>query len=190
VVGFSLIELMFVLGVAAAAGTLAVPRLLASIDEFRAGGAARVVAAMLQEARTRALTRSRDTAVRITHDAHGYLLRMYEDGNDNGVLSAEIAGGVDVAVGLPTRLGEQFHGVDFGALAGIPGVEGSAPPGADPVRLGASDAATFTPSGTATSGSLYLTGGGATQYVVRLYGETGRTRILKYHAATRRWLPL
>ena len=46
---------------------------------------------------------------------------------------------------------------------------------------------TFTATGTATSGSLYLLGRGQTQYVVRIYGETGRTRILRYNARSRTW---
>ena len=82
---------------------------------------------------------------------------------------------------------DQFTGVDFGTLPGVPGAEGSAAPGSDPIRLGSSDGVTFTPTGTATSGSLYLLGRGGVQLVVRIYGETGRTRILKYYSATGQW---
>ena len=49
---FSLIELMFVLGVAATLAAASVPQIAASVDEFRAGGAARYVAARLQQARS------------------------------------------------------------------------------------------------------------------------------------------
>jgi len=187
VAAFSLVELMFALGVVATLSSAALPRLWSSVDEFRAGGAARYVVTRLQHARVRAVARSRDTALRITHDARGFIVSVYEDGNRNGVLTRDIEEGTDRAVGPAERLNDLFPGVDFGALAAIPGAEGSSPPGDDPIRLGAVNGVTFTPGGTATSGSLYLRGRGASQYVVRIYGETGRTRILRYSSSTRTW---
>jgi type II secretory pathway pseudopilin PulG len=181
---------MFTLGVAATAAAAAAPQLLASVDSFKTAGAARSVAAQLQQTRVRAVGRGRDTAVRITHDSLGYIITTFEDGNANGVRTVDIQNGVDRAIAAPVRLSEQFSGVDFGALPGIPGADGSSAPGADPVRLGSADSVTFTPIGTATAGSLYLRGGSSAQYVVRIYGETGRTRILKYVLRSRLWVPL
>ena len=188
--GFSLIELMFTLGLAATAGAVAAPQLLASVDDLRAAGAARTIAAQLQQTRVRAVARGRDTAVRVSHDAHGYVLAPYEDGNANGVRTTDIQIGADPAIGPSMRLADEFSGVEFGAMPGIPGADGSAAPGTDPIRLGSGDSVTFTPVGTATAGSLYLLGGHSAQYVVRIYGETGRTRILKYVTAKRSWVPL
>jgi type II secretory pathway pseudopilin PulG len=187
---FSLIEVLFVLGLAATLASAVLPRLDASMDEFRAAGAARHVAALLQQARVRAVTRSRDTALRITADARGYRMTMYEDGNRNGVLASDIQDGIDAAIGPSERLNEHFPGVNFGALPAIPGVEGGTAPGSDPIRLGSGNSATFTPLGTATAGSVYLRGRGSTQYVVRIYAETGRTRVLRYNPRTRTWHPL
>ena len=184
---FSLIELLLVLGVAATIVTVSIPRFAASIDEFRAAGAARYVSARLQQARTRAIARNVDVAMRITRDARGYVVWTFEDDNRNGVLTRDIQDGIDLPVGPAERLTDQFPGVDFGALPAIPGVEGSTPPGTDPIRLGAADSVTFTPVGTATAGSLYIRGRGSVQYVVRVYGETGRTRILRYNTRTRTW---
>lgn len=184
---FSLIELVLVLGVAATIAAVSIPRFEASMDEFRAGGAARYVAARLQQARTRAIARNIDVAMRITRDTRGYLVSTFEDDNRNGVLTRDIQDGIDLPVGSAERLTDRFPGVDFGALPAIPGAEGSTPPGIDPIRLGAADAVTFTPVGTATAGSLYIRGRGSIQYVVRVYGETGRTRILRYNARTRTW---
>jgi type II secretory pathway pseudopilin PulG len=189
VAAFSLIELVFVLGVAATLAAAAAPGLLAGIDGVRTTAAARFVAARLQQARAQAITRSRDTALRITRDAAGYVVTVYEDGNRNGVLSADITAGVDRTMASPERIVDQFPGVDFGALPGIPGADGSTAPGTDPIRLGSSDRVTFTPLGTATPGSLYLHGA-STQLVVRIFGETGRTRILRYSTRSRSWHPL
>lgn len=186
---FSLIELLFVLGVAATLAAAAAPGLLAGIEGARTLAAGRFVAARLQQARAQAIARSRDTALLITRDAAGYAVAVLEDGNRNGVLSADIAAGIDVPVGEPERIADRFPGVDFGALPGIPGADGSSAPGTDPIRLGTSDRVTFTPLGTATPGSLYLRGA-STQLVVRIFGETGRTRVLRYSARSRSWHPL
>ena len=187
---FSVVELMFVLGIAATLASLVVPSLRAGLDDMRAVTASRHVMARLQQARGRAVMRGRATAVRFTPSATGYVVSMYEDENGNGVLAADIATGIDALVMPIERLTEQMPGTDFGALPGLPGAEGSTAPGADPIRLGSSDGVTFTADGTATSGSLYLLGSGGAQYVVRIYGETGRTRILKFHRATGLWAPL
>ncbi|MGE0450174.1 MAG: Tfp pilus assembly protein FimT/FimU [Vicinamibacterales bacterium] len=184
----SCIELLFAVGVAATLGAGATPGLLTAADEIRAGGAARLVAARLQQVRLRAISHARDTAVRFTQTPAGFAMTVYEDGNGNGVLSADIASGLDRSVGPVEHLHDSFPGVEFGALPGIPGADGSTPPGNDPVRLGSSDGVTFTPAGTATPGSLYIRGRGTAQYVVRILGETGRTRILKYSVRTRAWL--
>jgi hypothetical protein len=48
----------------------------------------------------------------------------------------------------------------------------------------------FAPQGSASSGSIYVLGRAGSQYVIRVFGETGKTRILRYDAALRRWMPL
>lgn len=184
----SLVELMFVLGVVATLTSTAVTQLTTMVDGVRASAGARHVLARLQQTRVRAITRNRATALRITLDAQGYLVQAFEDGNDNGVLAADIASGVDTRIAPDERLGEQFPSVDFGALPGLPGAEGSIAPGIDPIRVGPSNAVTFTPTGTATPGSLYVLGKGSRQYVVRIYGATGRTRVLTWVARTSTWL--
>ena len=84
---------------------------------------------------------------------------MYVDGNGNGVLSADIRDGTDPQLGGTERVESNFAGVHFGTLAGLPPVDSSGPaPGSDPIHLGASNSASFTPTGTSSSGSVYLRG--------------------------------
>ena len=187
---FSVVELLFVLGLAATLASMAALQGRAAVQQMRTAAAGRFVLSLLQDVRTRAIERGCDTALRVRRDASGFTLAVYEDGNRNGVLSADIASGVDAQIGPVVRLPQQFPGVDFGALPGLPGAEGSAAPGSDPVRLGAVDGVTFTSAGSTSTGSLYLLGPGDAQYAVRIFGETGRVRLLKFHAGTRRWLPL
>lgn len=187
---FSLIEVLFVLGVAATLVSAAALQGRAAVANMRSAAAGRYVMALLQDVRTRAIERGVDTSLRVRRDASGFALVVYEDGNRNGVLSADIASGVDAQIGPAIRVPERFPGNDFGALPGLPGAEGSAAPGNDPIRLGAADGVTFSPSGSTSTGSLYLRSAGSNQYVIRIYGETGRLRLLKFHAGTQRWLPL
>ena len=56
------------------------------------------------------------------------------------------------------------------------------------VRFGASQIASFSPEGSCTAGTLYLRSLRGLQYAVRLGNVTGRTRILRYDAAARRWV--
>ena len=48
----------------------------------------------------------------------------------------------------------------------------------------------FTPLGTATTGTLYILGRGGAQYAVRIFGETGKTRLLKFDRPAARWNPI
>jgi type II secretory pathway pseudopilin PulG len=188
--GYSLVEVMFVAGLIATVSAMAIPQVATGLDEFRTAGAARYVSTRLQRARMEAVGRSVDVAMQFTQATNGYAFASYADGNHNGVLTADIASGVDRRLGTVERLGEHFTGVDFGALPGLPPVDvGGTPPGTDPIRLGSSSLASFAPIGTATSGSLYVRGRTA-QYVVRIFGGTGKTRVMKFHPRTRQWKPL
>jgi len=189
--GYSIVELLFVVGTAATLASVAVPQVLTGLDDFRAAGAARHIAGRLQRARMDAVVRSADVGLRVTQTAAGYSYAAYVDGNRNGVRSADIQSGVDRLLVATERLFDQFPGVDFGALPGLPAVDaGGTPPGTDPIRLGSSSLATFTATGTSSSGSLYIRGRRNAQYVVRIYGQTGKTRILKFDAVSGQWKPL
>ncbi len=121
----------------------------------------------------------------------GYGFQLHVDGNRNGVLSADILAGVDQPIDAFEQLHDRFAGVEFGALLALPSVDPTGtPPGTDPIRVGASDIATFTPLGTSTSGSLYILGRNGTQLVVRIYGQTGRTRVLRFQPGSAQWMPL
>jgi len=180
---------MFVMGLVATLGAMAVPQSVAALDDLRTAGAARYVAARLQRARMEAIARSSNVGVRFSETSGRYTYGVYIDGNGNGVRSGDIAAGVDTELLAPERLPDQFPGVEFGAIPALPAVDGSTPPGADPIRLGASSIASFSAQATATPGSLYIRGQHA-QLVVRIFGDTARTRILRFDARTRQWRQL
>jgi prepilin-type N-terminal cleavage/methylation domain-containing protein len=189
--GYSLVELMLVLGVAATVAAIAIPQSRWALDEARTLGAVRYLTSRIHQARMEAVTRSHSAGLRFIPSGDSFSYAVYADGNRNGLRAADIADGIDAWLDPPERLSDLFAGVDFGAVPGLPSVDPSAPPpGDDPIRLGAGNMLTFSAIGTATAGSLYVRGPRSAQYVIRIFGETGRTRALKFDARSRSWRPL
>jgi len=187
--GYSLLELMFAAGIVVTVSGMAAPGLLSGLDDHRTAGAARYISARMQRARMDAIMRSVEVAIQFTQAGSGYTYAAYRDGNRNGVRTRDIQTGADPPVGSAERLPDHFAAVDFGVQAGLPAVEGGALLDGDPIRLGASNLASFSSNGTATSGSVYIRGRHA-QYVVRLFGTTGKVRILRFDRAANQWKPL
>jgi type II secretory pathway pseudopilin PulG len=189
--GYTVIELLFVMGVTVTLTAIAIPQLLTGLDDTRTAGAAQYVSTRLQRARMEAVLRSSSVAMVFAQDAAGYSYAIYVDGNGNGVLAYDIQRGIDRRIAAPERLVEQFGGVDFGTTPGLPPVDpGGTAPGSDPIHLGSGNSASFAPTGTSTSGTIYVRGRGGAQYAVRIFGDTGKTRRLKFDRATWQWKPL
>lgn len=189
--GYSFAELALVMGLIVTLTGMAIPQMLASIDDQRAVGATRYLSTRLHRARSEAVARSTDVAMRFVPLADGFAFAVYIDGNRNGVRRLDIERGIDRRLGAIERLGDSFSGVDLGTIPNLPSVDpGGARPGNDPIRLGPSGLVTFTALGTATPGSLYIRSRRGAQYVIRIFGETGKTRMLRFDVRTRQWKPL
>jgi type II secretory pathway pseudopilin PulG len=188
--GYSLIELTFVSGLIATLSGVAVPQVVAAIDEYRTATAVRYLTTTLARARMEAVLRSADVAVRFTPDAEGDSFIVYVDGNGDGVRAHDIQQGTDRALRPAEHLCDSFAGVAFGVPVGLPPVDSGSPTDGDPLKLGASNMLSFSALGTSSSGSVYIRGRGGAQYVIRAYGQTGKVRALKYDARNRRWNPL
>ena len=188
--GYSLIELLFVLSTVATVGAIAVPPLFAAIDEYRTAGAVRYISTRIQRTRMEAVNRSTNAAMQFTSVGSGYCFGIYIDGNGDGVRTPDIKDGIDRAVGAIERLPDNFAGVDFGLLPALPPVDADGPPpGTDPIKLGSSTLLSYSSTGTSSSGSVYIRGR-RVQYVIRILGDTGRTRVLKFDPQSSRWKAL
>lgn len=151
---------------------IAIPHALASVDRLKGRAAARFLAARMTLARAQAVSRGRTTALVFQRDWRGIAFRVHQDGNRNGVRAADIRDKVDLPTEEPVRLFELFPGVAIGVSPTTPTD--------DPIRLGGSDILSFTPSGTSSSGTIYIAGRDGTQWAVRVLGATARTRVLRY----------
>jgi type II secretory pathway pseudopilin PulG len=184
--GYSLVELLLVLLAATTIVSVALPVTSGSLDAGRARHAAGFVAARFRLARQQAAART--TVVSLVFDRVGsrWMVRVCGDGNGNGVRRSEITSGVDRCFDGPHDLEAMFPGVQVAVDSSIRGPSGE-PPSPDAVRFGASDMASFSPSGSCTAGSLFLRSARSVQYAIRVAGVTGRTRILRYNVVSRSW---
>jgi hypothetical protein len=188
--GYSVIELTFVSGLIATLSGVAVPQMLAAIDEYRAAGAVRYLTTRLARARMEAIVRSAEVAVRFFQEADDCSYAVYVDGNGDGVRTTDIQAGIDPLLVPAEHLDDNFAGVVFEVPRGLPPVDSGPSTDGDPLKLGVSNLLSFSSLGTSSSGSVYVRGRRGAQYVVRAYGQTGKVRALKYDSRNRRWTPL
>lgn len=186
--GFTAIELLFSLAIVATVLGIAIPQTMSAMDEMRTAMAARYLAGKIVGARLDAVQRSTRVALRFEPAGGDYTFATYADGNRNGVLTAEIASGIDPPLSPRQRLGDNFADVRFGLASGVPDLDGARQlEDGDGVRIGSAGILTLSPDGTATSGTIYIRGRRG-QYAVRVLGATARTRIFQYHAGAREWI--
>jgi hypothetical protein len=142
----------------------------------------------MQGARLEALRRNTTVALRFDPGDVGRL-RVYVDGDGDGVLQRDVDSGVDVPLGPDTRVSDDVADVAVRITRDIPDPDGRGTlvAGSDPVRLGSSNFLSFGPLGGATSGTIYLAGRDGTQVCVRVLGATGRVRVLRFDVAGRAW---
>lgn len=186
---FSLIELMLALGVGSILAAVAAWHTTAGVERYRAQGAVRYVAARLQAAREESVARGVFVAVRFEGTGPALRFTTYADGSRNGVSAQEIADGVDRMLGASGDLSE-FAGVEFGVEPGQVGPDGAVLTSGDPIRFGTSRMASFSPSGTSSSGSVYIRSRRGGEYVVRVFGDTAKIQPLRFDRRRSQWVPL
>ena len=175
-----MVELLAVLGVLAILGGVSVAQVLASLEHSRGYAAAKYLGSRFSAARIQAVSRGAAIAFRFDENENGVTFAMFQDGNGDGVRTTDIQSGVDSLIEPAATVSESFPGADIGLTPTSPVT--------DPVQIGSTNLLTFTPLGTATSGTVYISDREGTQWAVRILGATGRTRVLRYDARARAWL--
>jgi type II secretory pathway pseudopilin PulG len=190
--GFQLVELLVALAVLVATALIAVPPLMNLSGALRVDLAAHELAGVLMQARSLAIRHGSRVAVRFYPEGGRIGFAHFLDGDGDGVRNADIRRGIDPRI-TPLRWFVHLGGrVGFGFPPGPPPRDPSNPRRrlerlTDPVRFNGSELASYNPLGGATAGSLYLTDGRHHLSVVRLYGATGRLRILRWDREQDAW---
>jgi type II secretory pathway pseudopilin PulG len=186
--GFTGVDVVLALLLATTMAALAAPLATHALDVAAARHAATYLAATLRSVRLRAIASRETTAVVFDQVAGVWGFRVCRDGNANGVRRAEIRAGIDVCEPDRVEVAARFRGIWIGVDGALPGPEGD-PASPDPVRFGAADMASCTPTGGCTPGSVFVRSTAGTQFATRIGGMTGRARVLRYEPGGRRWVP-
>lgn len=186
--GAALVDLVFTCGIIAVIAGIAIPTIHAARDRDTTRMAARFLANRLHAARYESLKRNVCVAIRFDPVDVGRFA-VYADGDGDGVLQSDIDGGIDVALGPESRLSDVFAAAALRILRDLPDPDGSGTliANSDPIRFGSSNFLSFSPIGSATSGTIYLAGAGGAQAAVRVMGATGRMRVLLFDIGSRTW---
>ena len=148
---------------------VAVPVSLTGVNRARGWAGTRFVAARFVRARAQAVGRGAAVALRFAGDGEQTTLASFVDGNRNGVLSNDIQAGLDAPLDEPVPLASLFPGVTVTAEGGV--------------RL-----FSFSPDGTASTGSVYLQSRDGSRFAVRVLGATARVRIERYVTGRDAWV--
>jgi hypothetical protein len=158
---------------------MAIPQATLTIDRSRTTAGTRYLAARMALARAIAVSRSATVGLRFEDEPDGTSVTAFLDGNRNGIRTADIIERIDRPLDDPVRLWQLFPGVTIGVTPESGEKEA--------VTVGLSRILSFTPSGTATPGTIYVRGRDGSQLAVRVLGATGRTRVLRFETRLRAW---
>jgi len=172
--------------------TVAIPALVAALSRSRVVAAGRELEQEMARLRSVAIASGGSVAMRLAWSEGRYVYSFFRDGDGDGIRADDIAAGRDVLIEGPRDLPSRYEGIDFGlieiSIPEVPPGTGVLPPAGDPVRFGRSDTITFTPRGTSSSGTLYVSDGRTSVVAVVLYGATGRIRICRFDRDLWRWI--
>ena len=192
--GVTLVEALIasaVLGLIVVAGIPNIARLSASV---RLDAAASEVSVALRRAQQQARLRGTKVGLKFYPREHGATTyALYTDGDFDGVRSADIVRGIDPQLAPEQPLGHLGRDIRFGIPLDSRGLPPRAPGSRrrldrvqDPIRFNRSDIASFSASGTATPGTVYLTDG-RRAVAIRVRNRAGKVQVLRYHHQQEIW---
>ena len=190
--GHSLLELLVVLILLGIGTVLAFPAAADRLAVARASAAAREIALTMHALRWRAVARHASHGLLFQRDTRGWYWYVVRDGNGNGLSVAEVRRGTDLTLSGPHRISDRIQGIYPGfppapRIPRIPPRTGAMPDVVDPLQFGRSDLVVFSPAGSASSGTLYLTDGRYALRAVVLFGPTARVRVWRLDTREGRW---
>ena len=181
--GFSLVEALIGLAILGILLAFTVPLLAETVARERLLAASLEMAAQFRALRQRAVSEGCSFGLRFVAAGSSWGYTLYRDGNGNGIRTADILSGKDGRMEGPDDPASRFEGIRIGLpetpVPQIPPGSGSIASPADPVKFGSTNLVSFSPSGSVSGGTLYLTDGKRVAAVV-VYGPTGRIRLHRY----------
>ncbi|MEO7795978.1 MAG: GspH/FimT family pseudopilin [Thermoanaerobaculia bacterium] len=191
--GYQLIELLIAMAISLLVLGWCIPPLLSLAAGLRVELAAAEVASAFHVARAYAIRYDANVGLKFEVAADSTVTwALYRDGDGDGVLTIDIRSGDDQQVLPRTRLAHLGRQIHFGFPPGKPPRDPGDPRRRlsgleDPIRFNRSDIAAFSPLGTSTPGTVYITDGMRHLSATRVFGRTGKISCLAYDVARERW---
>jgi Tfp pilus assembly protein FimT len=188
-----LFDLLATLAVIAIVAAVGVPELFRATEQTRLSLGANEIASALRLTRVYAVRHSDHVAIKFATASDGAVTyALYRDGDGDGVRTQDIELRVDPQIEPWRPLTHLGRGIGFGFPPGpLPRDPTSGRPigGSrdDPIRFNSSDLASFSASGSATPGSVYLTDGRRGFVVVRVTNVSGRVRTWRWDRDQALW---
>ena len=180
--GYTVTELLTVIAIVGMFSAIAMPSWLTLQRHAAVFAAAEELQSVFRGARMKAIASGRNVGVRFTKSGTTWMYALYDDRNGNGIKTAEINSGVDKMIARPKRV---LNTVRYASIA-APAKTIIDPDGAklkpsdSPVQFGSSAICSFSPLGTATPGTIYLTHSNDEIWCARVYGTSAKVRVLRY----------
>ncbi len=192
--GLSLLEVLVVVVLLGLVAGMGVGPIREGLGRARLRSAVTELARRMIAARWRAVAGHASVGLRFEQEGAGWRVVTYVDGDSDGIRSADIAAGKDARSGSIYRPQQGRPGVHFGLPAGppiprIPPSRGWLNEGDDPIRFGRSDIVSFSPLGSVTPGTVYLTDGEGRLAALVLFGATARMRLRFFRRESGEWHP-
>jgi type II secretory pathway pseudopilin PulG len=187
--GHSLLELLIGIVILGLIVLVAVPAFATYRRRNSVVAAAHELEGTLRLVRSRAIARSAHAGIKFTQRGSTWWFAIYDDADHDGVRNDDIRNGVDVLAGRPSPLMPQLHAARVGLLPyAIKDPDGDPlPPTKPAVEFNNSAICSFSPIGSGTPGTIYVTDDAGELYCIRVLGDSGRVRILYYNATRRKW---
>jgi type II secretory pathway pseudopilin PulG len=187
--GFTLVDTIVAAALCSVMGAMAVPVIGGTLERERTIIGAQYLAGQLQRARLESLKRGRAVAVRLEVIDGRASIGLFLDEDGDGVRQADIDIGVDRALTPREYLDDRSRGISLRINQPITDAGGSAniAAGGDPVRIGNTALLAFSPLGSSSSGTLYVAGHRGPQMAIRVFGATGRIRLLTFDPQAQQW---
>ena len=190
--GLTLIELLIVLAILGMIVSVGVPQFLTFQRRNAVRNAAAELRAIFNNTRMRAIARGRNSGVKFIKNADGtWAYALYDDGDGDGVRNDDITSGVDRCIQQPRRV---LQSLERRAFVGLPPYKlvdpdgDPLPPTKSPVNFNNSTICSFSPIGESTPGTIYVTDSIEDVYAIRVYGTSGRVRVLRWKGAKAKWV--
>lgn len=188
--GFTLIELLVVIVIVGLFLSVSIPHFHSMRRQAGMKAATKQLRGVITLTRSRAIARGRHSAVKFKLIAGEWCYAIYDDGDFDGVRNDDITAGIDpLAVPFtkalpgiePLRIGLPAWGTKD------PDTNDPLTAADSPVRFNASTLCSFSPAGSGTPGTVFLTDGLTDVGAVRVFGATGRVRSQMFNRARGKW---